>query len=108
VVVPTLLGGAGARGGATTVSPTLDPGWLVSRSVPEARGKLFVVFGADSLDPPAGGLWVVVSGFGAQDGKCESEGSHSWCPSMRNVTHAAMVRPVPPTWQRCRNACPSE
>ncbi len=56
MVVPTLLGGAGARGGATTVSPTLDPGWLVGRSVPEARGKLFVVFGDDSLDPPAGGL----------------------------------------------------
>ncbi len=56
VVVPALFGGAGARGGATTVPPTFDPGWFVGRSVPEALGKLFVVFGVDSLDPPAGGF----------------------------------------------------
>jgi len=36
--------------------------------VPEALGRLFVVFGVDSLDPPAGGLCVVVSGFCASAG----------------------------------------
>jgi len=82
VVVPTLLGGAGARGGATTAPPTLDPGWLVGRSVPEARGKLFVVFGIDSLDPPAGGLWVVVSGF------CASAGA---APRMANARVRVLI-----------------
>ncbi len=82
MVVPTLLGGAGARGGATTAPPTLDPGWLVGRSVPEARGKLFVVFGIDSLDPPAGGLWVVVSGFRASAGAA---------PRMANARVRALI-----------------
>ena len=45
-----------------------DPGWFVGRSVPAAWGKLFVVFGDDSLDPPAGGLCVVVNGFCASAG----------------------------------------
>jgi hypothetical protein len=68
VVVPTLLDGAVAKGGATLVWPTPDPGWLVGRSVPEALGRLFVVVAVDSLDPPAGGLCVVVSGFCASAG----------------------------------------
>lgn len=64
MVVLAPLGAAGV----TTVLPTLEPAWLVGCSVPEARGKLFVVFGVDSLDPPAGGFWVVVSGFCASAG----------------------------------------
>lgn len=82
VGVPALLGGDGARGGATTVPPTFDPGWFVGRSVPEALGKLFVVFGVDSLEPPAGGFWVVVSGF------CASAGT---APRMANARVRAFI-----------------
>ena len=40
----------------------MDPGCKVGRSVPEARGRLFVGCGDDWLEPPAGGFCVVVNG----------------------------------------------
>ena len=68
VIVPTLPDGATGLGGATFVCPMAKPGWFVGCSVPAALGRLFVVFGVDSLDPPAGGLCVVVSEFCASAG----------------------------------------
>lgn len=68
VVVPALLYGAVAGGYVDAVLPTVDPGCCVGFSVPEACGRLCVVFAVDSLEPPAGGFCVVVSGFCASAG----------------------------------------
>ncbi len=87
MVVPALLGEAGAGDGATAAPPTLDPGWFVGRSVPAACGKLFVVFGDDSLDPPAGGFWVVVREFCA---------SAEAAPRMANARTRVFIVKVPP------------
>ena len=42
--------------GCVVVSPTAEPGCWVGFSVPAACGRPFVVFGADWLEFPAGGL----------------------------------------------------
>lgn len=47
--------GAAAEG-CVAVSPTVEPGWFVGFSVPAAFGRLFAVFGVDSLEPPEGGF----------------------------------------------------
>jgi len=56
VVVPALFDGAVACGCVGAVLPTVDPGCCVGFSVPAACGRLFDVFGVDSLEPPAGGF----------------------------------------------------
>jgi len=56
VDVPSLLEGAVVEGCVGAVLPTVEPGCCVGFSVPEAAGRLFVVFGVDSLEPPAGGF----------------------------------------------------
>ncbi len=67
-VVPWPLDGAVAWGCVDVAPPTADPGCSVLFSVPAAFGRLFVGSGVELLEPPAGGLCVVVSGFCASAG----------------------------------------
>ena len=62
------MDGAVAGGCVDVAPPTAEPGCCVGFSVPAAWGTLFAVFGVDSLELPAGGLCVVVSGFCANAG----------------------------------------
>jgi len=56
VVVPALFDGAVACGCVGAVLPTVDPGCCVGFSEPADCGRLFDVFGVDSLELPAGGF----------------------------------------------------